>query len=109
MAPDFTGVSPLALPRRQVKVGDIGLSERAREVLLDIVGPRYSPKSDLLKVVARKYPTRQENVRYMCKLLKAMIRECQVYEGPTEADIRRIASDEEEAEERALREQFEQL
>ncbi|KKZ66237.1 hypothetical protein EMCG_08008 [[Emmonsia] crescens] len=61
------------------------LSEEQRITLLKLVGPRYNPAQDLIRMSAENHPTRAQNKRYLGDLIDTLIKEAK--EGDSFADI----------------------
>ncbi|EEP75727.1 conserved hypothetical protein [Uncinocarpus reesii 1704] len=61
------------------------LTEAQRITLLKIVGPRYNPDKDTIRMSCEKFPTRAQNKRYLGDLVQSLITEAK--EGDSFADI----------------------
>lgn len=61
------------------------LNEDQRQTFLKLVGPRYNPELDLVKMSCEKFGTRAQNKRYLGDLVKTLIKEAK--EGDSFADI----------------------
>ncbi|KAL2372884.1 37S ribosomal protein Rsm24 [Blastomyces gilchristii SLH14081] len=61
------------------------LTEEQRITLLKLVGPRYNPDQDLIRMSAENYPTRAQNKRYLGDLVDSLIKEAK--EGDSFADV----------------------
>ncbi|EEH36552.2 hypothetical protein PAAG_06970 [Paracoccidioides lutzii Pb01] len=61
------------------------LTEEQRITLLKLVGPRYNPDKDLIRMSSENYPTRAQNKRYLGDLVDTIIKEAK--EGDSFADV----------------------
>ncbi|KAL1966753.1 hypothetical protein VTN77DRAFT_3950 [Rasamsonia byssochlamydoides] len=61
------------------------LTEEQRQTLLKLVGPRYNPDTDIVRMSCEKYTTRAQNKRYLGDLVQTLIKEAK--EGDSFADI----------------------
>lgn len=61
------------------------LSEQQRQTFLKLVGPRYNPETDLVRMSSEKFPARAQNKRYLGDLVNKLIKEAK--EGDSFADI----------------------
>ncbi|ODH18506.1 hypothetical protein ACO22_06218 [Paracoccidioides brasiliensis] len=61
------------------------LTEEQRITLLKLVGPRYNPDKDLIRMSSENYPTRAQNKRYLGDLVDTLIKEAK--EGDSFADV----------------------
>lgn len=61
------------------------LTEEQRQTFLKLVGPRYNPDTDIVKMSTEKYTTRAQNKRYLADLVNKLIKEAK--EGDSFADI----------------------
>lgn len=61
------------------------LTEEQRLTLLKLVGTRYNPDKDLIKMSCEKFPSRAQNKRYLGDLINSLIKEAK--EGDSFADI----------------------
>ncbi|EGD74994.1 hypothetical protein PTSG_07217 [Salpingoeca rosetta] len=57
------------------KVSQLGLNAAEREKLLQLVGSRYRAATDTLKLVGRRYPTREMNLQYVKDLITVLVAE----------------------------------
>ena len=48
-------------------------SEREREVFLEMVGPRYRPKTDEVQLSSEKFASRVENKRYLVDMIERLV------------------------------------
>ena len=48
-------------------------SEREREVFLEMVGPRYRPKTDEVQLSSEKFASRIENKRYLVDMIERLV------------------------------------
>lgn len=62
----------------KVKVVDLGLDAPATAKLIALVGHRYTPDTDILKLVGRRYPTAEMNKEYLKQLLTNIVVESKV-------------------------------
>ncbi|KAI5286889.1 28S ribosomal protein S35, mitochondrial [Ascosphaera aggregata] len=51
------------------------LTEAQRQTLLKLVGPRYKPDKDIIRMSCEKFSTRAQNKRYLGDLIQTLIRE----------------------------------
>ncbi|KKK24141.1 hypothetical protein P175DRAFT_0520251 [Aspergillus ochraceoroseus IBT 24754] len=61
------------------------LSEAQRQTFLKLVGPRYNPDTDIVRMSCEKFSTRAQNKRYLGDLINTLIKEAK--EGDSFADI----------------------
>ncbi|EER45481.1 37S ribosomal protein Rsm24 [Histoplasma capsulatum H143] len=61
------------------------LTEEQRITLLKLIGPRYNPEQDLIRMSAENHPTRAQNKRYLGDLVENLIKEAK--EGDSFADV----------------------
>lgn len=61
------------------------LSEEQRLTFLKLVGPRYNPDTDIVKMSCEKFSSRAQNKRYLGDLVNTLIKEAK--EGDSFADI----------------------
>ncbi|EAW10767.1 mitochondrial 37S ribosomal protein mS35 [Aspergillus clavatus NRRL 1] len=61
------------------------LSEAQRQTFLKLVGPRYNPDTDIVRMSCEKFTTRAENKRYLGDLINTLVKEAK--EGDSFADI----------------------
>ena len=61
------------------------LTEGQRQTFLKLIGPRYNPDTDIVRMSTEKYTTRAQNKRYLGDLVQSLIKEAK--EGDTFADI----------------------
>ncbi len=59
----------------RVQVTDLGLEPEAIEKLCILAGPRYKSKHGELKLVGKRYPTKELNKQYLKQLLATLITE----------------------------------
>eukprot|EP00049_Salpingoeca_infusionum_P019287 m.361202 g.361202 ORF g.361202 m.361202 type:complete len:373 (+) comp19409_c0_seq1:45-1163(+) len=58
-----------------VPMSKLKLSEAERSIFLTLVGKRYNEKIDVLKLVGRRFPTREMNYKYVEDLLSTLVKE----------------------------------
>lgn len=61
------------------------LTEAQRQTFLKLVGPRYNPDTDIVRMSCEKFSARAQNKRYLGDTIKALIKEAK--EGDSFADI----------------------
>ncbi|KAL2861438.1 mitochondrial ribosomal subunit protein-domain-containing protein [Aspergillus pseudodeflectus] len=61
------------------------LSEEQRQTFLKIVGPRFNPDTDIVRMSCEKFATRAQNKRYLGDLVGTLLKEAK--EGDSFADI----------------------
>ena len=61
------------------------LNEQQRQTFLKLVGPRYNPETDIVRMSCEKFPARAQNKRYLGDLVNTLIKEAK--EGDAFADI----------------------
>ncbi|KAL4909037.1 hypothetical protein BDW74DRAFT_145844 [Aspergillus multicolor] len=61
------------------------LTEAQRQTLLKIVGPRYNPQKDIIRMSCEKFDTRAQNKRYLGDLIGTLLKEAK--EGDSFADV----------------------
>ncbi|KAE8328352.1 hypothetical protein BDV24DRAFT_137322 [Aspergillus arachidicola] len=61
------------------------LSEAQRQTFLKLVGPRYNPDTDIVRMSCEKFTTRAQNKRYLADTVNSLIKEAK--EGDAFADI----------------------
>ncbi|KAL4817558.1 mitochondrial ribosomal subunit protein-domain-containing protein [Aspergillus spinulosporus] len=61
------------------------LTEAQRQTLLKLVGPRYNPDTDIIRMSCEKFDTRAQNKRYLGDLIQTLLKEAK--EGDSFADI----------------------
>ncbi|KAK2788793.1 37S ribosomal protein S24, mitochondrial [Onygenales sp. PD_12] len=61
------------------------LAEEQRVTLLKLVGTRYNPELDIIRMSTEKFPTRAQNKRYLGDLVNSLIKEAK--EGDSYADV----------------------
>ncbi|KAL2821943.1 mitochondrial ribosomal subunit protein-domain-containing protein [Aspergillus granulosus] len=61
------------------------LSEEQRQTFLKLVGPRYNPDTDIVRMSCEKFATRAQNKRYLGDLVGTLLKEAK--EGDSFADI----------------------
>lgn len=61
------------------------LTEAQRQTFLKLVGPRYNPQTDVVRMSCEKFGSRAQNKRYLADLVNSLIKEAK--EGDTFADI----------------------
>jgi small subunit ribosomal protein S35 len=61
------------------------LTEDQRQTFLRLVGPRYNPDTDIVRMSTEKYTTRAQNKRYLGDLVQSLIKEAK--EGDSFTDI----------------------
>lgn len=61
------------------------LSEAQRQTFLKLVGPRYNPDTDIVRMSCEKFPARAQNKRYLGDLVNSLIKEAK--EGDAFADV----------------------
>jgi small subunit ribosomal protein S35 len=61
------------------------LTEEQRQTFLKLVGPRYNPDTEIIRMSTEKYTSRAQNKRYLGDLVQALIQ--QAKEGDSFADI----------------------
>lgn len=61
------------------------LSGAQRQTFLKLVGPRYNPDTDIVRMSCEKFPSRAQNKRYLGDLINTLIKEAK--EGDSFADI----------------------
>jgi small subunit ribosomal protein S35 len=55
------------------------LTEVQREKLIKLVGVRYNPESDVVKMSCEMFETQAQNKRYLGDLVDTLLREARVY------------------------------
>ncbi|GLA49983.1 37S ribosomal protein S24, mitochondrial [Aspergillus niger] len=61
------------------------LTEAQRQTFLKLVGVRYNPQTDIVRMSCEKFPLRAQNKRYLGDTIKSLIKEAK--EGDSFADI----------------------
>ncbi|KAL4932752.1 mitochondrial 37S ribosomal protein mS35 [Aspergillus undulatus] len=61
------------------------LTEAQRQTFLKLVGPRYNPDTDIVKMSCEKFNTRAQNKRYLGDIIGTLLKEAK--EGDSFADI----------------------
>lgn len=61
------------------------LSEPQRQTFLKLVGPRYNPTTDIVRMSCEKFTDRAQNKRYLGDLVSSLVREAR--EGDSFADV----------------------
>jgi small subunit ribosomal protein S35 len=61
------------------------LSEAQRQTFLKLVGPRYNPDTDIVRMSCEKFETRAQNKRYLGDLINTLIKEAK--EGDAFTDV----------------------
>jgi small subunit ribosomal protein S35 len=61
------------------------LTEKQRETFLKLVGPRYNPDTDIVRMSCEKFSARAQNKRYLGDTIKSLIKEAK--EGDAFTDI----------------------
>ncbi|KAF3388494.1 37S ribosomal protein S24 [Penicillium rolfsii] len=61
------------------------LTEAQRQTFLKLVGPRYNPQTDIVKMSAEQFGSRAENKRYLADVVNSLIQEAK--KGDSFADI----------------------
>lgn len=61
------------------------LTEAQRVTFLKLVGPRYNPETDIVRMSCEKFPARAQNKRYLGDLINTLVKEAK--EGDSFADI----------------------
>ncbi|KAJ9292875.1 hypothetical protein DTO271G3_8322 [Paecilomyces variotii] len=61
------------------------LSEKQRQTFLKLVGPRYNPETDIVRMSCEKFSHRAQNKRYLGDLVNSLIKEAK--EGDSFEDI----------------------
>ncbi|KAL4896817.1 mitochondrial ribosomal subunit protein-domain-containing protein [Aspergillus ambiguus] len=61
------------------------LSEAQRQTFLKLVGPRYNPDTDIVRMSCEKFTSRAQNKRYLADLVNSLIKESK--EGDAFADV----------------------
>ncbi|RJE23623.1 37S ribosomal protein Rsm24 [Aspergillus sclerotialis] len=61
------------------------LTEAQRLTFLKLVGPRYNPETDIVRMSCEKFPARAQNKRYLGDLINTLVKEAK--EGDSFADI----------------------
>lgn len=61
------------------------LTEAQRQTFLKLVGPRYNPQTDIVKMSAEQFSSRAQNKRYLADVVNTLIQEAK--KGDSFADI----------------------
>jgi small subunit ribosomal protein S35 len=61
------------------------LTEEQRQTFLKLVGPRYNPDTDIVRMSTEKFTTRAQNKRYLGDLVQSLIKEAK--EGDSFKDV----------------------
>lgn len=61
------------------------MTEKQRETFLKLVGPRYNPDTDIVRMSCEKFSARAQNKRYLGDTIKTLIKEAK--EGDAFTDI----------------------
>lgn len=61
------------------------LTEAQRQTFLKLVGPRYNPDTDIVRMSCEKFSARAQNKRYLGDTIKSLIKEAK--EGDSFADV----------------------
>lgn len=61
------------------------LTEAQRQTFLKLVGPRYNPQTDIVRMSSEKFSSRAQNKRYLADVVNTLIKEAK--EGDTFDDI----------------------
>jgi small subunit ribosomal protein S35 len=61
------------------------LSEAQRQTFLKLVGPRYNPDTDIVRMSCEKFASRAQNKRYLADIVNDLIKESK--EGDAFADV----------------------
>lgn len=61
------------------------LTEAQRQTFLKLVGPRYNPQTDIVKMSCEKFGSRAQNKRYLADVVNVLIKEAK--EGDSFADV----------------------
>lgn len=61
------------------------LNEQQRQTFLKLVGPRYNPDTDIVRMSCEKFSARAQNKRYLGDTIKSLIKEAK--EGDSFADV----------------------
>lgn len=61
------------------------LTEEQRQTFLKLVGPRYNPETDIVRMSCEKFSARAQNKRYLGDLVNTLIKEAK--EGDSFVDI----------------------
>ncbi|KAL4970832.1 mitochondrial 37S ribosomal protein mS35 [Aspergillus stella-maris] len=61
------------------------LTEAQRQTFLKLVGPRYNPDTDIIRMSSEKFDTRAQNKRYLGDIIQTLLKEAK--EGDSFADI----------------------
>ncbi|KAF7593078.1 37S ribosomal protein S24, mitochondrial [Aspergillus hancockii] len=61
------------------------LSEAQRQTFLKLVGPRYNPDTDIVRMSCEKFPNRAQNKRYLGDIINTLIKEAK--DGDAFADV----------------------
>lgn len=56
----------------KIALKDLTLTDRARQKLISLCGPRYDPETDVVTLVGKRCPTRKQNHEYVLYLLKVL-------------------------------------
>lgn len=57
----------------QANINDLGLNEGEKKVLIRMLGPRYNPGNQELKLTTEKYSHRLENKKHLTYLIEQLV------------------------------------